>query len=93
MQIKTQEVFEIGEAVVAAETHVVAEEGEHQGGVGKSLCDDRKVDARDARPEGKPSEHQREQESRHQQHHKHREHKMVEPIPRTKAEPCSSRTP
>ena len=39
MQVETQDVLEIGETVVAPESHIVAEEREHQG-VGERLCDD-----------------------------------------------------
>ena len=79
MQVEAQNVLEIGESVVAAEPHVVAEERQHQG-VGERLGDDRKVHAGDARPECKPSEHQR-QQGRHQHHHGEREQEVVEAVP------------
>ena len=46
-QREAEHVAEVGQAVVAAEAHLVAEEGEHQR-VGQRLGDDREVDAGDA---------------------------------------------
>ena len=79
VQVEAEEVLEVGEAVVAAEAHVVAEERQHQR-VAERLRDDREVDARHARPEREPAEHQREQR-RHEHHHQHREPEVVEPVP------------
>ncbi len=79
MQVETQDVLEIGEPVIAAEPHIVAEERQHQG-VGERLRDDRKVHAGDARPECEPPEHQR-QEARHQHHHQEREREVIEAVP------------
>ncbi len=64
MQIETQNVFEIREAVVAAEAHVVAEEREHQR-IGQRLRDDRKIHARHARAKREPAEYQRQQPRHH----------------------------
>jgi hypothetical protein len=47
VQVEPQDVLEVGEAVVAAEAHVVAEEGEHQR-VAECLRHDRQIHARDA---------------------------------------------
>ena len=47
-------IFEIGQPVIAAKAHVIAEEGEQQR-IGHRLGDDRQVDARDARAEGEPA--------------------------------------
>ncbi len=79
MQVEAQDVLEIGESVVAAEPHVVAEERQHQS-VGERLRDDRKVHAGDARPECKPPEHER-QQAWHQRHHDEREREVVEAVP------------
>ena len=46
------------ESVVAAEAHVVAERRQHEG-VGQRLGDDGQIDSRDAGPEGKPPERER----------------------------------
>src|ERR1051326_8224292 len=79
MQVETQNVFEIGECGVGAESHVVAEKSEHQG-VGERLRNDRKVHAGDARPKSKPPEHQR-QQGRCERHHDQREQEMIEAVP------------
>ena len=47
LHVEAENVLEIGEAVVAAEAHVVAEEGEQQR-IGQRLGDDRQIDAGDA---------------------------------------------
>ena len=59
---EAQDVLEVGHAVVAAQAHVVAEEGEQQG-EGHRLGDDREIDAGDAAAEGEPAERQRQQRS------------------------------
>ena len=64
---EAQDVLEVGQAVVAAEAHVVAEEGEQQS-EGHRLGDDREIDAGDAAAEGEPAERQR-QHARHQHDH------------------------
>ena len=79
LQVEAQQLLEVGEAVVAAKAHVVAEEREHQG-VAEGLGDDRQIDAGDARSERQPSEHQREQPGHHH-HHGHRPPEMAEPGP------------
>jgi hypothetical protein len=79
MHVETQDVLEVREPIVAAEAHVVAEEGQHEG-VGQGLGDDREVDAGDARSEGEPPEDER-QEPRHQDHHEHRDPEPVEGVP------------
>ena len=73
MQIESQDLLEIGEPVVAAESHVVSEEREHER-VAERLRDDRKVDTGDTRSKRKPSEHQRERR-RNEHHHRQRERK------------------
>ena len=60
LDVEAEDVLEIGEAVVAAEAHVVAEEGEQQR-VGHRLGDDRQIDAGDAAAEGEPAEDERQQ--------------------------------
>ena len=55
LQIEAQQFLEVGQAVVAAEAHLVAEEGEQQG-EGHRLGDDREIDAGDAAAEGEPTE-------------------------------------
>ena len=55
LQVEAEDVLEVGQPVVAAEAHVVAEEGQHQG-EGHRLGDDREIDAGDARAEGEPAE-------------------------------------
>ena len=45
LDVEAQNVLEIGQAVIAAETHVVAEEGQQQG-ESHRLGDDRQIDAR-----------------------------------------------
>ncbi len=79
MQVETQDVLEVGESIIAAEAHVVAKERQHQR-VGESLRDDGKIHAGDARPEGKPSEHEGEH-PRRERHHQERHGKMVESMP------------
>ena len=79
LQVEAQQVLEVGEPVVAAEAHVVAEEREHQR-EGHRLGDDREIDAGDPGAEGEPAEHEGEQ-ARHQDHHQHGEGKMIEAVP------------
>ncbi len=50
-----EDALEVGEAVVAAEAGLVAEEQQHRG-EGQRLRDDREVDALDARAEGEVAE-------------------------------------
>src|SRR5207302_1162190 len=54
MHVPAKDVFIIGQAVIAAETHVVAEEGEPQS-VGHRLGDDREVDAGHPRAKRQPA--------------------------------------
>ena len=70
LQVEAEHVLEIGQAVIAAEAHVVAEEGEQQR-IGQRLGDDREIDAGDARAEGEQAEDQGEQ-ARHQHDHRQR---------------------
>ena len=60
LHVDAQNVLEVGQAVVAAEAEIVAEEGELQG-VGHRLRDDREIDAGDARAEREPAEGEGEQ--------------------------------
>ena len=69
LDVEAEDVLEVGEAVVAAEAEIVAEEGEHQR-EGQRLGDDRQIDAGDAAAEGEPAEHEGERAG-HQQHHQH----------------------
>ena len=78
-EAEAEHVAEVGQAVVAAEAHLVAEEGEHQR-VGQRLGDDREVDAGDAAAEGEVAEDEGEQ-PRHEQHHQAGEPEHVEAVP------------
>ena len=79
LQRKAEDVLEVGEAVVAAEAELVAEERQHQR-VGERLGDDRQIDAGDPRAERQPAEHKR-QHAGHQRHHQHGEAEAVEAVP------------
>ena len=79
MQVEAQDVLEVGEAVVAAEAHVVAKEGEHQR-VAERLRHDREIHARHARTKGQPAEHERQERGR-QRHHEEREPEVIESQP------------
>ena len=72
---EAEDFLEIGEAVVAAEAHVVPEEGEEQR-EGHRLGDDREIDAGDARAEGEPAEDEGEK-ARRQHDHQKREGEMT----------------
>ena len=60
LHVEAEDVLEVGQAVVAAEAEVVAEEAEQQR-VGQRLGDDREIDAGDAAAEREPAEHEGEQ--------------------------------
>ena len=77
--LKPENVLEVGQAVVAAEAEIVAEEAEHQR-EGQRLRDDREIDAGDARAEREPAEHEGEH-ARHQQHHQRRIGEVLEAVP------------
>ena len=47
LHVEAEDVLEVGQAVIAAEAEIVAEEGEHQR-EGHRLGDDREIDAGDA---------------------------------------------
>ncbi len=79
LHVEAEDVLEIGQAVIAAEAEIVAEEGEQQR-IGQRLRDDRQIDAGDAAAEGEPAEHEG-QQARHQQHHQRRIGEVVEEIP------------
>ena len=70
LHVEAEDVLEIGEAVIAAEAEIVAEEAEQQR-VGQRLRDDREIDAGDAAAEREPAEHEGEH-ARHQHHHQRR---------------------
>ena len=57
LQRKSEDVLEIGQAVIAAKAHVVAKKRQHQR-IGHGLRDDRKIDARNAGAKGEPAEHE-----------------------------------
>jgi len=76
LNVEAEHVLEVGEAVVAAEAEIVAEEAEHQR-EGERLGDDRQIDAGDAAAEREPAEHEGE-ETGHQQHHHGRVGERVE---------------
>ncbi len=69
LQVEAEQLLEVGEAVVAAEAHLVAEEREQER-VGERLRDDREVHAGDARAEGEPPEDECQQAG---SEHDHRE--------------------
>lgn len=52
---QAEDVLEVGEAVIAAETHLVAEERQHQG-IGEGLGNDGEIHAGYPRAEGQPAE-------------------------------------
>ena len=58
--LKAENVLEVGQAVVAAEAEIIAEEPEHQR-EGHRLGDDREIDAGDAAAKREPAEHEGEQ--------------------------------
>ena len=64
---EAQDILEVGHAVVAAQPHVVAEEGQQQG-ESHRLGDDREIDAGDAAAEGEPAQRQGEH-ARHDHDH------------------------
>ncbi len=78
-QIEAQDVFEVGQTVVPAEAHLVAEEGEHQS-IGQRLSHDGEIDAGDPRAEGKIAEDEGER-ARHQDGHERGEPEKVEALP------------
>ncbi len=64
LDVVAEDILEVGQPVIAAEAHVVAEEGEQQR-IGERLRDDGEIDAGDAAAEGEPAEDEGEQ-ARHQ---------------------------
>ncbi len=74
-----EDALEVGEAVVAAEAGVVAEEQQHER-VGHRLRDDREIHALDARAEGEEAEHEGEQAG-HQDHEQRGEPEVVGEAP------------
>ncbi len=79
LQREAEQVLEIGEAIVAAEAEVVAEELLEQG-ESHRLGDDRQIDAGDPRAEGEPAEGER-QQARNQHDHQHGVGEPVEAPP------------
>ena len=79
LHVEAEDVLEVGEAVVAAEAEIVAEEAEHQR-EGQRLGDDREIDAGDAAAEREPAEHEG-QHARHQHDHQQRVGEMLEAVP------------
>jgi hypothetical protein len=79
LDVEAQNVLEIGQAVVAAEAEIVAEERQQQR-VGHRLGDDREIDAGDAGAEREPAEAEGEQ-ARHHDDHQRREPEHVEAVP------------
>jgi hypothetical protein len=76
---KAENVLEVGQAVIAAEAHLVAEEGKQQR-IGQRLGDDRQVDAGDAAAESEPAEHEGERAG-HSHDHQRGEPELVEAVP------------
>ncbi len=60
LDVEAEDFLVVGEAVIAAKAHVVAEEGQKQR-IGHRLGDDRQIDAIDAGAEGEPAEDEGEQ--------------------------------
>ena len=79
LHVEAEDVLEVGEAVVAAEAEIVAEEAEHQR-KGQRLGDDREIDAGDAAAEREPAEHEGEQ-ARHEHDHERGIGEMLEAVP------------
>ena len=79
LHVEAEDVLEVGQAVIAAEAEIVAEEAEQQR-IGHRLGDDREIDAGDAAAEGEPAEHEGEQ-ARHQQDHQRGIGEMLEAVP------------
>ena len=65
LNVEAENVLEIGQAVIAAEAEIVAEERQQQR-VGHRLCDDREIDAGDARTERQPAEAERQRQATEQ---------------------------
>ncbi|EGE57973.1 hypothetical protein RHECNPAF_3500022 [Rhizobium etli CNPAF512] len=79
LNVEAEDILEVGHAVIAAEPHVVTEEGQQQR-IGHRLGDNREVNAVDARAEGEPAEDEGEQ-ARYGEHHQRREPELVEAVP------------
>ena len=79
LHVEAEDVLEIGQAVIAAEAEIVAEEREQQR-VGHRLRDDRQIDAGDAAAEREPAEDEG-QRAGDQQHHQHRVGERLEAVP------------
>src|SRR5690606_10821899 len=81
LETETQNVFEVGQSVVASKAHVVLEKCQHQG-VGHGLGNDRQIHTDDMRAEGEPGENER-QQTGNQQQHQHGKSEVVEtkPVP------------
>ncbi len=77
--LKSEDVLEIGEAVISAKAHVVAKERQQQG-VGHGLGDNGQINAGDARAEGEPAEDEG-QQTRDEHHHDCGEPEHVEAVP------------
>ena len=79
LHVEAQDILEVGQAVVAAEPEIVAEEAEHQR-EGQRLGDDRQIDAGDAAAEREPAEHEG-QHAGHSHDHEERVGKVLEAVP------------
>src|SRR6516164_5260515 len=79
LHVEAEDILEVGEAVVAAEAEIVAEEAEHQRKRHR-LGDDREIDPGDAAPERKPPEHEGEQ-ARDEQDHEGGVGEMLKAVP------------
>ena len=89
--VEAEDVLEIGQAVIAAETEIVAEEAEHQR-IGQRLGDDRQIDAGDAAAKRQPAEHESER-ARHQHDHQRAHRQNAGSHTRRTAVPSNSGTP
>ena len=78
-RLKAENVLEVGEAVVAAESHVIAKEREHQR-EGKRLRDDREMHAAHTRAEREEAE-EKSEDAGNEQHHEGGEDEPVEAVP------------
>ena len=79
LQREAEQFLEVGQAVIAAEPHVVAKEGQQQR-IGHRLGDDRQIDAGDAAAEGEIAEDEGE-DAGGQHDHQRGEPELVEAVP------------
>ena len=79
LHVEAENILEVGQAVVAAEAEIVAEESQQQR-IGHRLRDDREIDAGDAGAKRQPAKAEC-QQARDQNDHQRREPEHVEAVP------------